>query len=49
MHENQVFLNKKRQTKYINWTIDHKNKYLPGQNNSKNIVPGLQPEKVENH
>ena len=25
------------------------NKYLPGQKTSKNILPGLEPEKVENH
>ena len=38
MHKNQAFLNKKT------W----KN-FLPGQKTSKNIVPRLEPEKVENH
>ena len=48
MHKNQVFLSEIPWKKSFTGTIDN-NKYLPGQKISKNILPGLQPEKVEKH
>ena len=48
MHKNQVFLNKKRHEKDCYRDNGPENKCLPGQKTSRNIVPGLETENVEN-
>ena len=48
MRKNQVFLNIKTWKIIVTGTIKNKTS-MPGQKTSKNILPGLEPEKVENH
>ena len=49
MHKNQVFLIKKRHEKDCFRDNFTENKYLLGQITSRNFVPGLETENVENH
>ena len=49
MHKNQVFLSEKPWKKSATGTIDYKTTIYQDKRLRKNILPGLEPEKVEKH